>query len=72
MRQSISSREKPRVAAQTNQHTNRNRALAGVAGGDRGGWLNLALSHGAAVAFSITMTPKRVPGGLFEGGIPFS
>ena len=56
----------------SNQHTTLNRArLAGFIAAEGAGWLLSADLRGTVKVDSITMTPKRALGGLFQGGIPF-
>jgi hypothetical protein len=58
---------------QANQHHALNRArFNGVIVVAGAGWLALSADPCGTVTDSITMTPKRWAGGLFEGGIPFN
>jgi hypothetical protein len=56
----------------SHSHNALNRARFGGTGVERAGWQCLTADRGEAVKVSIAMTPKRVAGGLFEGGVPFS
>jgi len=54
---------------------NQTKHRAHFAGGiavEGAGWQILSADQGATVKDSITMAPKRLAGGLSEGGIPFS
>jgi hypothetical protein len=58
------------MRANANQHHALDRAFAGIVVAQCAGWLGLSADPSAAVNASITMTPKRKAGGLFQGGIP--